>query len=213
MSFKFATMKQVLKYKGLLLLLLVCNIGIAQEKLTLDELKFSINYSQPTRHIKLDSKPGAGLGVYHKFRKDKTTNFLIGIEYNYTHYTNASVTVENSIYNPVKKEKLEINFHSVTFPLTFKINASKLFYTKLGLLFDFNILTKEQGTIYNSKEQSDYSKQKSYFRPTIGLDFGVGVNFSKLFFASIGYSYFINNNDIYQRVPLFNLSLGIKFKS
>jgi len=207
-----------MKHLILLILLFISYFGFNQNKLSLDEVKFNINYSHPTNLINFNPKLGIGVGVYNKFRKEKITNFMIGLEYNYTTYTNASVT-ESSLLNFTKKENIEINYHSITLPFLFKINATKIFYTKLGVLLDFNFLIKEKGIVYNNVghsnnntiEQSNYNNVSHYFTPSLGFDFGVGVNFSKLIFSTIGYSYFINNNNIYHRVSSFNLSLGLKF--
>jgi hypothetical protein len=193
----------------LIILLLFSCLGFSQKKVTLDELKLNINCTQPTTLIKFNPKMGFGLGIYHKFRKEKVTNFLIGLEYNYTNYSGATLKTYGS-GEPIR-QNINIDYHSVTFPIKFKINASKLFYTKLGLLLDFNFLVKEKGVEYKNGGSTNYNKTGHYYTPTLGLDFGIGFNFYKSLFTSLGYSYFINNGNIYQRVSSFNLSLGIKF--
>ena len=210
----------------LFLSLFYVSISFSQEKksIGIDEVKINLNLTDSSRLLSFTPKFGFGVGVYHTFRKEKTMNFLVGVEYNLTQYTNASYIPEGSnILHSQHKDSISIVNHSITFPLLFRFNIKKNFI-KIGVLPDFNIKIYEKGTLYttdvnvnDSTSTFSSANYKTSFNtgPSFGSVIGIGRNFtlfSKHWYSSINYSFFFNfNSSYYKRASSFDISLGLKF--
>jgi hypothetical protein len=182
------------------------------QKLSLDEIVVSSNYSDSNFLNEFTPRFGFGFEIHHTFRKEKTTNFIIGIGYNNQNYKNVN-------FSPSFKENVKdvsVNSHSLVLPLIFRINLNKRFFIKTGAVINCMIYLKEKGTItyvYPIYKTEQVSQNYSGFLPTPGALLGTGVNykfFNHQLFTAFNYTFFYNFGMYAMPVSSFNLSLGIK---
>jgi len=190
--------------------------GLAQEKLTLDEVTISSNYTDANFLTDFNPEFGVGFGLHHVFRKNKNMNFIIGVDYNNINYSEANFfKYPNHIS---KKRNVAVNLHSIVFPILFKFNLGKTVFINTGLLINISVFKIEKGEefFFQTYESKPYKTYSFGFSPTPGLVCGLGVNyniFNQHFFSLFNYSLYLNSNYYSRSISNYSLSLGIKLKS
>jgi len=209
-------MKQI----SLIIFLFFSCFGLAQKKITLDEVIISSNYTDA--NFLTDFKPefGVGFGLHHVFRKDKNMNFIVGIDYNNINYSEANFFIPstNHIY---KNTDISINLHSIIFPILFRFKIGKRFFFNEGLLINSAIIKYENGTrhYFGTYDTINYREVSSGVLPTLGTTLGLGINYSlfnQQIFTAFNYAFYFTGayNYTYSKsVSYFKLNLGIKLKS
>jgi hypothetical protein len=120
------------------------------------EIKFPVIFNEFTASLNYAERFSYGVGIYRYFFEYSWANLILGLSYNQTSFDDKNVTnyqypTEARIYDQI------INIHSLSLPITARLNIGKSFkgFIELGGFCDFNI--KETGT-HTYKDNGDTEK-------------------------------------------------------